>query len=385
MPKRRICVVTGSRAEYGLLYPLLCALRDDIDFELQIIAAAAHLSPEFGLTYQVIERDGFRIDARVEMLLSSDTPVGIAKSIGLGVIGFAEAYDRLRPDLLVLLGDRFEVLAAAEAALVARLPIAHIAGGDTTEGAFDEAIRHSVTKMSHLHFATHEKAAARIRQLGENPECVFNVGSLGIDAIQQLSLLSRGEVEKRLRFRLRSANLLITFHPVTLRPDYGCGEFVQLLLALDRLGGDVGLIFTKPNADTYSRKLIQTLEEFAAPRPNVSVHTSLGQVQYLSTMSHADAVVGNSSSALYEAPTLKKPAVDIGDRQRGRLQPDSTIHSEPFADAIYDAIQQALRLDCSQTVNPYGDGHSVQRIMAVLKSNFNTQKLVEKRFVSIDS
>ena len=385
MPKRKICVVTGSRAEYGLLVPLLRALQDDPDFELQIIAAAAHLSPEFGLTYQVIERDGFRIDVRVEMLLSSDTPVGIAKSIGLGVIGFAEAFDRLRPDLLVLLGDRFEILAAAEAALVARIPIAHIAGGDTTEGAFDEAIRHSITKMSHLHFATHEEAAARIRQLGESPERVFNVGSPGIDAIRQLSLLSRGAVEEQLKFRLRSVNLLITFHPVTLHPDYGCSEFTQMLLALDRLGGDIGLLFTRPNADTYSRKLIQTLAEFAAARPNVSVHTSLGQVLFISAMAHADAVVGNSSSALYEAPTLKIPAVDIGDRQRGRLRPDSVIHCEPCADAIYDAIQKALRFDCSQTVNPYGDGHSVQRILTVLKGNLDPQTLLEKRFVSIDS
>ena len=385
MSKRKICVVTGSRAEYGLLVPLLRALRDDADFELQLIAAAAHLSPEYGLTYQLIERDGFCIDARVEMLLSSDTPVGIAKSIGLGVIGFAEAFDRLRPDLLVLLGDRFEILAAAEAALVARIPIAHIAGGDTTEGAFDEAIRHSITKMSHLHFATHEEAAARIRQLGESPERVFNVGSPGIDAIRQLSLLSLGEVEEQLKFRLRSINLLITFHPVTLQPDYGCGEFMQMLLALDRLGGDIGLLFTRPNADTCSRKLIQMLAEFAAPRPNVGVYTSLGQVLFISAMAHADAVVGNSSSALYEAPTLKIPAVDIGGRQRGRLRPDSVIHCEPFADAIYDAIQTALGFDCSQTVNPYGDGHSVQRILTVLKSNFDPQELLEKRFVSIDS
>jgi UDP-N-acetylglucosamine 2-epimerase (non-hydrolysing)/GDP/UDP-N,N'-diacetylbacillosamine 2-epimerase (hydrolysing) len=384
VPKRKICVVTGSRAEYGLLVPLLRALQDDADFELQLIAAAAHLSPEFGLTYQLIERDGFRIDARVEMLLSSDSPVGIAKSIALGTIGFAEAYDRLRPDLLVVLGDRFEILAAAQAALVARLPIAHIGGGDTTEGAFDEAIRHSVTKMSHLHFATHERAAVRIRQLGENPERVFDVGSLGIDCIRQLSLLSRREVEERLGFSLRAANLLITFHPVTLQPDYGCGEFMQLLLGLDRLGDGIGLIFTKPNADTCGRKLVRALEEFATPRPNVSVHTSLGQILYLSAMSHADAVVGNSSSALYEAPALKKPAVDIGDRQRGRLRPDSVIHCEPLADAIFDAIQKALRLDCSQTLSPYGDGHSVQRIMAVLKS-VDPQPLIRKRFVGIDS
>ena len=368
MSKRRICVVTGTRAEYGLLVPLLQALKADPDFELQLVVTAAHLSPEFGLTYRIIEEDGFTIDAKVEMLLSSDTPVGIAKSIGLGTIGFADAFDRLKPDLLVLLGDRFEMLAAAQAALVARLPIAHIGGGDTTEGAFDEAIRHSITKMSHLHFVTNQESADRVIQMGENAAHVFTVGTPGIDLIKGIELLARAEVEKRLDFKFRRKNLLLTFHPVTLQEDYGLEEFESMLSAVDRLGNNFGMIFTRPNANTYGRAIVQRLDGFIATHENARVYTSLGSLMYLSTMASVDVVVGNSSSALYEAPTFHKPSVDMGDRQNGRLRANSVIHCEAHAEDIHAAIIEALSLDCSTTVNPYGDGHSVPRILAVLKT-----------------
>jgi len=381
MSKRRICVVTGTRAEYGLLLPLLQALKVDPAFELQLIATAAHLSPEFGLTYRIIEEDGFAIDAKVEMLLSSDTPVGIAKSIGLGTIGFADAFDRLRPDLLVLLGDRFEILAAAQAALIARLPIAHIGGGDTTEGAFDEAIRHSITKMSHLHFVTNQESADRVLQMGEDAARVFVVGTPGIDLINGIELLRRAEVEKCIGFKFRQKNLLLTFHPVTLQEDYGLKEFESLLTALDRLDGNYGLIFTRPNADSYGRAIAKRLDRFVAAHENASVHTSLGAQMYLSTMASVDAVVGNSSSGLYEAPTFQKPTVDIGERQSGRLRANSVIHCEAYAEDIYAAIIKALSLDCSDTVNPYGDGHSVPRMLAVLKSTPDYKALVKKRFV----
>lgn len=381
MAKRKICVVTGTRAEYGLLTPLLHALKEDSGFELQIIATAAHLSPEFGLTYKLFEQDGFVIDAKVEMLLSSDTPVGIAKSIGLGTIGFADAYDRLRPDLLVILGDRFEMLAAAQAALVARLPIAHIGGGDTTEGAFDESIRHSITKMSHLHFVTNQESADLVLQLGEDPAHVFATGTPGIDLIKKMELLPRAEVEKRIGFRLRKKNLLITFHPVTLQEDFGLGEFENLLEAVSRLGNDYGLIFTRPNADSYGRAMVKRLEDFVAAHENATVHTSLGAQLYLSTIAVADMIVGNSSSGLYEAPTFQKPTVDIGERQSGRLRASSVIHSETSADAIHAAILKALSLDCSGAVNPYGDGQSVPRMLSVLKSTPDYKALVKKRFV----
>jgi len=379
--KRKICVVTGTRAEYGLLLPLLQALKVDTAFELQLIATAAHLSPEFGLTYRIIEEDGFAVDAKVEMLLSSDTPVGIAKSIGLGTIGFADAFDRLRPDLLVLLGDRFEMLAAAQAALVARLPIAHIGGGDTTEGAFDEAIRHSITKMSHLHFVTNQESADRVLQLGEETARVFVVGNIGIDLIKWIKLLPRDEVEQRIGFKLHQKNILLTFHPVTLQDDYGLKDFESLLAALDRLGDNYGLIFTRPNADTYGRAIVKRLDRFVATHENASVHTSLGSQMYLSTMASVDAVVGNSSSGLYEAPTFQKPTVDIGERQSGRLRANSVVHCKARADDIYDAIIEALSLDCSETVNPYGDGHSVPRILAVLKNTPDYNALVKKHFV----
>ena len=382
---RKICVVTGSRAEYGLLYWLMKEIQNDQDLELQIIATGMHLSPEFGLTYKVIEEDGFSINAKVEMLLSSDTPVGIGKSIGLGVIGFADVLDRLRPDMLVLLGDRYEILAAAQAALVSRIPIAHIAGGDTTEGAFDEAIRHSITKMSHLHFVTNEVAAKRVRQLGENPDNVYLVGSPGIDQIKRLQLLDRNQLEKELNFRLMNKNLLVTFHPVTLDSQSPHEQFQSLLYALDMIGTEVGIIFTMPNADTDGRSLMQMIEGYAALHPNACAHTSLGPLVYLSVLAQVNAVVGNSSSGLYEAPSFKIPTVNIGDRQKGRLQAQSVINCIPDAVSIKNAIQKAFTKDCSNTVNPYGDGESSQRIVAVLKSVVDYKQLLKKHFHDVDS
>ncbi len=275
MYPRKICIVTGTRAEYGLLFLLMKHIQQDPGLTLQVIATGMHLSPEFGLTYREIENDGFTIDAKVEMLLSSDTPVGIAKSIGLGVIGFADALDHLRPDILILLGDRFEILAAAQAALVARIPVAHIAGGDTTEGAFDESIRHSITKMAHLHFVTNEDSARRVKQLGENPDHVHVVGNPGIDRILQMKLQTRAELEPSLGFTFRKKNLLITFHPATLDAASPEAQFQELLNALDLQGDGTGLLFTKPNADTGGRKLMQMIDDYVASRPHAVAFTSL--------------------------------------------------------------------------------------------------------------
>jgi UDP-hydrolysing UDP-N-acetyl-D-glucosamine 2-epimerase len=375
--------VTGSRAEYGLLSAVMKEIKEDPAFTLQVIATGSHLSPEFGLTYREIEKDGFSIDARVEMLLSSDTPVGITKSLGVGVIGFADALHALKPDLLMLLGDRFEILAAAQAALVAKIPVAHIAGGDTSEGAYDEGIRHSITKMSHLHFVTNKASAQRVRQLGENPEHIYTVGSPGVDVIKRITLFDREKLETELGFTFRKRNFLVTFHPATLDSQPACTQFKELLTALDTLGNDTGIIFTMPNADTDGRLIIGMIEEYAALRPHVKAYASMGQVRYLSAMAEVDAVVGNSSSGLYEAPSFKKPTVNIGERQKGRLQASSIINCRPESSDIARAINEALTKDCSNTVNPYSNGDSAQKIVAVLKlvPDFNT--LLKKHFFSI--
>jgi UDP-hydrolysing UDP-N-acetyl-D-glucosamine 2-epimerase len=377
---RKICVVTGTRAEYNLLSPLLRAIDRAPDFSLQIIAAAAHLSPDFGLTYKVIEEDGFRINAKVEMLLASDTGTAVAKSMGIGTIGFADAFAQLNPELLLVLGDRFEILSAVQAALVMKLPVAHLAGGDTTEGAFDEAIRHSITKMSHLHFVTHEEAAQRVRQLGEDPARVFVVGSPGIDELLATPIASREEVERNLGFSLRPRNLLITYHPVTAEPDNGSSGFRELLVALDRLGREWGLIFTRPNADPSGREFASALEFFVARHKNAILFKSLGPKWYWSAMAHCDAIVGNSSSGLYETPSLKKPTIDIGSRQDGRPRASSVFHTPADAQNIERAIRHAVEADCSGTMNPYGFGDAVPKIMQALRASHDYKSFLKKKF-----
>jgi UDP-hydrolysing UDP-N-acetyl-D-glucosamine 2-epimerase len=383
--KRRICVVTGSRAEYGMLYWLIRDLHEDLEVELQLVVTGMHLSSEFGLTYKTIQEDGFFINERVEMIVSSDTPSGIAKSIGLGVIGFGDAFARLNPEIVVVLGDRFEILAAAQAALVANIPLAHIVGGDTTEGSYDEAIRHSITKMAHIHFVTNSIAAQRVRQMGENPAHIHNVGSPGIDNIRRLRLLSRDELARDLNCAFQPRNLLITFHPVTLEPTDSGKQFSTLLDALHALGNGVGLFFTKPNADTGGRRLMTMMDTFVTSHPQAWAFSSLGQLRYLSLMAQVDAIVGNSSSGLYEAPSLQKPSVNIGDRQKGRLLADSVICCAPTRQAIIAAITEAFTRDCSRAVNPYGDGDASERIAALLKGIPEPRKLLKKHFYMLES
>lgn len=380
MSRRRICVITGSRAEYGLLYSVMRGLEEAPDVELQLVVTGTHLAPEFGYTVRAIESDGFPIAERVEMLLASDTGVGIAKSVGLGVIGFADAFARLKPDLLVVLGDRFEIFAAAQAAMFANLPIAHIAGGDTTEGAFDEAIRHSLTKMAQLHLVTNELSARRVVQMGEDPATVHVVGSPGLDQLRHLELLRRDELAQDLGLQFGSWNLLVTFHPVTLEPEDGPRQFAALLDALSDQGPEVGVFFTKPNADTGSRELARMLEHWVACHPNARAFDSLGQLRYLSLMAEVDVVVGNSSSGLYEAPSLMKPAVDIGDRQRGRLAAGSVIRCAATREEINSALAVARNLDCSAVVNPYGDGYSGERIARLLRDADLSKDVLKKRF-----
>lgn len=368
--KRKICVITGTRAEYGLLRWVMQGIKDDNELTLQIIVTGMHLSPRFGLTYREIEQDGFRIDRKVEMLTSSDTPAGMAKSMGLGMIGFADALNELRPGLIVVLGDRFEIFAAVAAALVARIPVAHLHGGETTEGAFDEALRHSITKMSHLHFVAAEEYRQRVIQLGEQPERVFLVGGLGIDNIKRLKLLERTELEASLDFKLGQKNLLITFHPVTLETATAAGQMAELLAVLAELQ-DTRLIFTMPNADTGGRGLIRMVEQFVAQHPNAHAYASLGQLRYLSCIAQVDGVVGNSSSGLLEVPSFKKVTINIGDRQRGRLQAASVINCAPIRQSITAALKRIYDADfqagLSQVCNPYGEGGASEKVVEIIK------------------
>lgn len=385
MHTRKICVVTGSRAEYGLLSVVMEALKDEPAFTLQVVATGMHLAPQFGLTWREIEADGFTIDAKVDMQLTTDTAAGVTRSLGLGVMGFADTFDRLRPDLVVLLGDRYEILAAAQAALIAKVPVAHIAGGDTTEGAFDESIRHSITKMAHLHFVTNEAAARRVRQLGEDPAHVYTVGSPGIDVIRKVKLLSRVELEKQIDFQFLKRNLLVTFHPATLEIIPARDQFQELLRALDTLDVDTGIIITLPNADTDSRAIIEMIKDYVSTRPRTRSYPSLGQVRYLSAVAQVDAVVGNSSSGLYEVPSFKKPTVNIGDRQKGRVQASSVINCRHEAGDIIRAINEAFTKDCSSTVNPYGKGDSTEKIIDALKAIPDYRALLKKHFFEISS
>lgn len=383
---RKICVFTGTRAEYGLLKPLMDEIKKDKDLELQIIASGMHLSPEFGLTYKEIEKDGFTIDEKVEMLLSSDTPVGISKSIGLGVIGYTDALERLKPDITVVLGDRFEALAFAIASFTLKIPIAHLYGGETTLGALDEGYRHAITKLSYLHFTSTEEYKKRVIQLGEEPERVFNVGALGIDNIKELKLLNKEEVEKRLGGKFKKRNLLITFHPVTLEKGSSERQFKELLKALDELK-DTLLIFTKANADTEGRKINYLIDEYASQNEEKTVvFTNMGQLLYLSTMQFVDAVVGNSSSGIVEAPSFKIGTINIGDRQKGRIRVKSIIDCEP----TYKSIKKALEVLYSESFqgslklvkNPYGEGDTARRIKKILKS-FSIEH-IQKEFFDVN-
>jgi GDP/UDP-N,N'-diacetylbacillosamine 2-epimerase (hydrolysing) len=368
---RKICVVTGSRSEYGLLRWVMEGIQKAPDLDLQVIATGMHLSPEFGLTYREIEVDGFRIDEKVEMLLSSDTPVGLAKSMGLGLICLSSSMERLRPAMMVVLGDRFEIFAAVSAALVAGIPVAHLHGGETTEGAFDEAIRHSITKMSHLHFVAAEEYRQRVIQLGEDPDRVILVGGLGVDNIVRLPLLDRPSLEASLGLAFGRKNLLITFHPVTLDDEEPAQQMAELLSALDRLE-ETQLIFTMPNADTGGRVLFGMVEKFVMDHGNARAFTSLGQLRYLSCIAYVDGVVGNSSSGLLEVPSFGKGTVNIGDRQRGRLKAESVIDCSPDRDSIRVALQRLYSPEFQSVLknvrNPYGEGRASEKVVQVLES-----------------
>ena len=382
---KKICVFTGARSEYGLLKPLMDEIASDKDMQLQIIASGMHLSPDFGLTYKEIEKDGFKINEKIEILLGSDTPVGISKSIGLGLISFSESLQRLKPDMAVILGDRFEALAFATACYISLAPIAHLYGGELTEGSIDEGIRHSITKMSFLHFTAIEEYRKRVIQLGESPDRVFNVGALGIDNIKKMKLLTKKNLEQKLNIKFKKHNMLVTFHPVTLEGMKTEKQFADLLKALDELK-DTMLIFTKANADSDGRIINALIDEYVAKnKDKAAVFGSMGQLLYLSTMQYVDAVVGNSSSGIIEAPSFKIVTINIGDRQRGRIKSGSIIDCKPIYSDIKKAINvlygEQFQKKIKNTINPHGDGTAAGKIKSIIK-NYDMGD-IKKRFYDI--
>jgi GDP/UDP-N,N'-diacetylbacillosamine 2-epimerase (hydrolysing) len=360
-------------------------IKDDPTLTLQVVVTGMHLSPTFGSTYKDIEEEGFVIDSKVEMLTPLDTPLGIAESMANGLIGCARAFEQLRPDLIVVLGDRFEMFAAAASALVAKIPVAHIHGGETTLGAFDESIRHSITKMSHLHFVAADEYRDRVIQLGEDPSKVFLVGGLGVDSIKRVQLLSKEQLEDSLGIKFQSKSLLVTFHPATLEDETPDKQVKEMMAALSELK-DTTFIFTMPNADTGGQAMIKIIQEFVDKHRHAHAFYALGQQRYLSCIAQVDGVVGNSSSGLTEVPSLKKGTINIGSRQRGRLQASSVINCEPKDSQISDALKKLysdqFKKTLETTTNPYGEGGAAAKVVNVLK-NANLNGIKQKAFYDL--
>lgn len=380
---KRVCVFTGTRADYGLLRPLLAELKESKDCQLQILVSGMHLSPEFGLTYRTIEKDGFVIDEKVEMLLSSDSAIGISKSMGLGLMGCAEALNRLQPNLLIILGDRFEAFSMAAAAMVHRIPIAHLHGGEVTCGVIDEPIRHSITKMSHLHFTSTEEYRQRVIQLGEDPARIFNVGALGIENIRTTQLLTKKKLAEVIGFPPDLDFALVTFHPVTLEQASAEAQFTELLTSLAEFP-ELKIIFTKANADTDGRVINHLIDRYVNEHPKrCQSFTSMGQRNYLTAMRSCRAVVGNSSSGIIEAPSFRVPTINIGNRQQGRLRADSVIDCEPRAEAISRALRTAFAADfqttLSQTTNPYEKADTAKNIIRIILQT-DLADIIKKEF-----
>jgi len=383
---KKVCVVTGTRAEYGLLRLVMRGIKDSPNLNLQIVATGMHLSPKFGLTYKEIEQDGFTIDKKLDMRLGSDTSKGVATSMGLGMIGFANILEDLKPDLILILGDRFEIFSIASTAMIFRIPVAHLHGGELTEGVIDDSIRHSISKMSHLHFVATKEYRDRVIQLGENPKNVFEVGGLGIDNIIKMKLLNRSQLEDSLDFKLAEKNLLVTYHPVTLEKEKSKDQLKKLLSALEELK-DTNIIFTMPNADMGNQILFKLIKEFVNRNPkSANCYTSLGQLKYLSCLKHIDAVIGNSSSGLIEVPSFKKGTINIGNRQKGRVKAESVIDCIPEKESILKAINKIyskeFQIKLKSVSNPYGNGGACDKIIKILnKKSFDN--IIKKKFYNI--
>ncbi len=386
MSKRKICVVTGTRAEYGLLHGLMKSINNHNEFELQTLVTGMHLSPEFGLTYKNIKEDGFKINRKIEILLSSDNPASISKSVALGLISFADSFNELKPNLIIILGDRFEALSAAIAASFAKIPILHIHGGEVTVGAFDESIRHSITKMSWWHFVAAKEYKNRVIQLGENPKRVFNVGGFGVDLIKKTKLISKNQLMNELGIKFGDKNLLITYHPETLDEESSKNKMKVILEALHNFD-DINLIFTMPNADQENYALKQLINDFVLLHRDRSIaFNSMGHVNYLSTLQFIDGVVGNSSSGLLEAPTFNIGTINIGERQKGRLKASSVIDCDISTESINNAINTLYTKKFNKVImatkNPYGNGGAVKKVFNFLKKE-KFPKTLKKDFFDL--
>lgn len=385
--KKIISVLTATRAEYGLLKPIIKKLNMVEEFDLRIVATGMHLSPEYGETYKEIEQDHFTIDKKIEILSASDTPASVSKSMGLAMIGFGEYFEELKPDLLIVLGDRYETLAVCCAAMNARIPIAHLYGGETTEGVIDENVRHAITKMSYLHFTSTKDYRKRVIQLGESPERVFAVGAIGIENIKYTKLLTKSELEHDINFKLEQPYAVVTFHPVTLEDNNVRDQFSSLLEACDK-HLELNYIFTKANSDIHGSIINEMIDQYESKRKNVVAFSSLGMIRYLSALKFCTLVIGNSSSGLLEAPSFGIPTVNIGDRQKGRLQSNSVVNCSADAEAIEKAITLATSKKfmpiAANTVNPYGDGNTSDKIIEVIKDYLLQNKIdLKKQFYNI--
>jgi len=385
--KKTICIVTGTRAEYGLLSPILKQLIATNSFELKVVVTGMHLAEDFGLTYKEIEADGISIDAKIDVLQNDDSNKAMSKAIGIGVIGFAEYFDKTQPDMVVVLGDRFEIFAAATAAAVACIPIAHLYGGETTEGAVDEFFRHSISKMSYLHFTSTEQYRQRVINMGEAPDRVFNVGATGVENILSMPLMTKDELARSIDFDLNSPYALVTFHPVTLEKNTATKQFDDLLSALDEING-LNYIFTKANADAYGRAINKKIDAYCEEKENAIAFTSMGVLRYLSAMKYCEMVIGNSSSGIMETPSFKKPTINIGDRQKGRICAKSVISCEPEKHVIINSIDKArsqqFLQEIANQISPYGDGKTSEKIVAVIKDFLDNDKInLKKSFYDV--
>ncbi len=386
MNKRKICVITGSRAEYGLLYWLIKGIDLDQDLDLQLIVTGMHLCDDFGLTFKEIERD-FKIDRKIDMNLSSDTSLGISKSMSLAQSSFSEAYNDLKPDIVLVLGDRYEIFSAVTAAMISKLPIAHIHGGESTEGSIDEAIRHSITKMSHIHFTATDEYSKRIIQLGEDPVRVFNVGGMGIENIKRHKFLSKEEFENSINFKLNLKNILVTFHPVTLENRTSEKQFRELINSISELK-NTHIIFTKTNSDLGGKIINEIIDEFSIKNKEKTIAiTSMGQLKYLSAMMHVDLIIGNSSSGLLEAPSFNIGTINIGDRQKGRIKADSVIDCLPNKKDIDQSLKKIYSSDFQKKLkyvkNPYDNGFGSSKIIKVLKT-ISLKNMLKKSFYDVN-
>lgn len=384
---KKICIVTGSRAEYGLLSPIIKKLLATNNFELKIVVTGMHLSEEFGFTYKEIEADGISIDAKIDVLQNNDSNKAMSIAIGIGVMEFAEYFDKTKPDMVVVLGDRFEIFAATIAAAVSCTPIAHLYGGETTEGVIDEFFRHSITKMSYLHFTSTEQYRQRVINMGETPDRVFNVGAMGVENILSLTLMTKTELKRSLDYNLESPYALVTFHPVTLDNNLATQQLDELLLALDEIKG-LNYIFTKANADANGRTINKRIDEYCEHRDNAIAFTSMGVLRYLSAMKYCEMVIGNSSSGIVETPSFKKPTINIGDRQKGRICAKSIISCDSKKQAIMKSIIKAMTQqflnEITSQISPYGNKNTSEKIIAVIKDFLDNDKInLKKSFYDV--